>query len=70
MPAHVNGSWISNEEFLYQNNWGGISLLNTSNLTEKVLMSNTTFVSIFSKILNLKYLNNLNRIFFARMSIA
>lgn len=34
------------EEFLYQNQWGGISLLNAINLSERVLMSNTTFVSI------------------------
>lgn len=35
------------EEFLYQNQWGGISLLNAINLSERVLMSNTTFVSTF-----------------------
>lgn len=41
--------WISVDEFLYQNQWGGISLLNTVNLSEKVLMSNTTFVSILKR---------------------
>lgn len=32
-------------EFLYENKWGGISLLNVANLSEVVLMPNTTFVS-------------------------
>lgn len=35
------------EEFLYRNQWGGISLLNVVNLSERVLMSNFTFVSCF-----------------------
>lgn len=33
------------EEFLYLNQWGGISLLNVQTMAEKVLMSNTTYVS-------------------------
>lgn len=33
------------EEFLYQDQWGGISLLNVGNLSERVLISNTTYVS-------------------------
>lgn len=39
--------FISAEEFFYRNQWGGISLLNALNLSERVLMSNVTFVSIF-----------------------
>lgn len=33
------------EEFLYQNKWGEVALLNVANLSEKILMSNTTYVS-------------------------
>lgn len=47
--------WISVDEFLYQNQWGGISLLNTVNLSEKVLMSNTTFVSILKDVVKLLF---------------
>lgn len=45
-PSRVNGSWIGPEEFLYENQWGGISLLNVVNLSERVLMSNTTFKTL------------------------
>uniref|UniRef100_A0A182Y8J4 Uncharacterized protein n=1 Tax=Anopheles stephensi TaxID=30069 RepID=A0A182Y8J4_ANOST len=44
-PKKLNGSWIGPDEFLYQNHWGEISLLNMNNLSERVLMSNTTMVS-------------------------
>lgn len=37
---------FAGEEFLYQNQWGGISLMNAVNLSVRVLMSNVTFVSI------------------------
>lgn len=33
------------EEFLYQNQWGEIALLTVGNLSERILMSNTTYVS-------------------------
>lgn len=33
------------DEYLFENQWGGISLLNVLVLAERVLMSNTTFVS-------------------------
>jgi hypothetical protein len=36
---------FSADEFLYQNQWGEIALLNVGNLSEKILMSNTTYVS-------------------------
>ncbi|XP_058063063.1 venom dipeptidyl peptidase 4 [Anopheles bellator] len=41
-PKKLNGSWIGADEFLYQNHWGEISLLSMNNLSERVLMSNTT----------------------------
>lgn len=34
------------EEFLYLNQWGEIALLSVGNLSERILMSNTTYVSI------------------------
>uniref|UniRef100_A0A8W7P9I1 Dipeptidylpeptidase IV N-terminal domain-containing protein n=1 Tax=Anopheles coluzzii TaxID=1518534 RepID=A0A8W7P9I1_ANOCL len=34
------------DEFLYQNHWGEISLLNMNNLSERVLMSNTTMKTL------------------------
>lgn len=37
---------ISADEFLYQNQWGEIALLNIGNLSERILMSNTTYVSM------------------------
>lgn len=40
--------YVSAQEFLYRNQWGGISLLNAVNLSERVLMSNITFVSSLS----------------------
>lgn len=36
---------FSAEEFLYQNQWGEIALLTVGNLSERILMSNTTYVS-------------------------
>lgn len=37
------------DEFLYQNQWGEIALLTVGNLSEKILMSNTTYVSVNSQ---------------------
>lgn len=37
---------ISADEFLYQNQWGEIALLSIGNLSERILMSNTTYVSM------------------------
>uniref|UniRef100_A0A4Y0BK07 Venom dipeptidyl peptidase 4 n=1 Tax=Anopheles funestus TaxID=62324 RepID=A0A4Y0BK07_ANOFN len=45
-PKKLNGSWIGPDEFLYQNHWGEISLLNMNNLSERVLMSNTTMKTL------------------------
>lgn len=41
-----NGSWISEIEFVFRDHHGGISVYNAENLTTRVLMNNTTFVSI------------------------
>ncbi|KAK7872130.1 hypothetical protein R5R35_005205 [Gryllus longicercus] len=38
-----NGSWVSGEELLFRDQWGGISLLNAANLTTRTVMLNTTF---------------------------
>ncbi|XP_013101716.2 inactive dipeptidyl peptidase 10 isoform X1 [Stomoxys calcitrans] len=46
MPQKSNGTWINEEEFLYQDHWGRICLLNVANLTERVLMSNVTFKTL------------------------
>uniref|UniRef100_A0AAG5DCG6 Venom dipeptidyl peptidase 4 n=1 Tax=Anopheles atroparvus TaxID=41427 RepID=A0AAG5DCG6_ANOAO len=45
-PKKLNGSWIGPDEFLYQNHWGEISLLSMNNLSERVLMSNTTLKTL------------------------
>lgn len=36
---------LTADEFLYQNQWGEIALLTVGNLSEKILMTNTTYVS-------------------------
>jgi hypothetical protein len=36
---------LTADEFLYQNQWGEIALLTVGNLSERILMSNTTYVS-------------------------
>ncbi|KAG5683000.1 hypothetical protein PVAND_012312 [Polypedilum vanderplanki] len=55
-----NGCWISSEEFLYQNQWGEIALLSVGNLSERILMSNTTYKNLapakFSLSADKKYL--------------
>lgn len=45
-PRKLNGSWIGPDEFLYQNHWGEISLLNMNNLSERILVSNTTLKTL------------------------
>ncbi|RZF33294.1 hypothetical protein LSTR_LSTR007639 [Laodelphax striatellus] len=42
-PLRHNGSWISGDEFIFRDEWGGISIYNAANLTSKVIMSNQTF---------------------------
>ncbi|XP_052898293.1 venom dipeptidyl peptidase 4 [Anopheles moucheti] len=69
-PKKLNGSWIGPDEFLYQNHWGEISLLNMNNLSERVLMSNTTMKTLapvkFSISADQRYLllaQNVNKLF-------
>lgn len=38
--------FISDTEFVYKDSYGGVTLYNAENLTTKVLMTNSTFVSI------------------------
>ncbi|XP_037913520.1 inactive dipeptidyl peptidase 10 isoform X3 [Hermetia illucens] len=70
LPQRVNGTWIGAEEFLYQDQWGGISLLNVGNLSERVLISNTTYKTLapakFSISANRRYLllaHNVKKLF-------
>ncbi|XP_063218410.1 dipeptidyl aminopeptidase-like protein 6 [Bacillus rossius redtenbacheri] len=39
----LNGSWVSGEELVFRDQWGGISLLNAANMTTRSLMTNQTF---------------------------
>ncbi|XP_046973505.1 inactive dipeptidyl peptidase 10 isoform X1 [Vanessa cardui] len=43
VPIRWNGTWISGDEFVYQDSWGGIALMFAANQTSKTLMPNTTF---------------------------
>ncbi|XP_061380627.1 dipeptidyl aminopeptidase-like protein 6 isoform X2 [Danaus plexippus] len=43
VPIKWNGTWISGDEFVYRDAWGGISLLFAANQTSKTLMPNSTF---------------------------
>jgi len=48
-PLLFNGSWASNRHICYRDIWGGISLLNVSNIVSRSLMPNETFVSFYLK---------------------
>ncbi|XP_018328752.1 inactive dipeptidyl peptidase 10 isoform X2 [Agrilus planipennis] len=41
-----NGTWVSDDELLFKDQWGGISLLRASNLSTKTLMSNHTYLRL------------------------
>ncbi|XP_041968602.1 inactive dipeptidyl peptidase 10 isoform X2 [Aricia agestis] len=43
VPIRWNGTWISGDEYVYRDAWGGISLMFVANQTSKTLMPNTTF---------------------------
>ena len=45
-PQKLNGEWVGGHEFLYLNRWNEIALLNLAALSESVVMSNTTYVSV------------------------
>ncbi|XP_022916114.1 inactive dipeptidyl peptidase 10 isoform X2 [Onthophagus taurus] len=42
-PLRFNGTWVSDEEIIFKDQWGGISLMHIGNLTIKPLMSNHTY---------------------------
>ncbi|XP_045483534.1 inactive dipeptidyl peptidase 10 isoform X2 [Harmonia axyridis] len=42
-PLRFNGTWVSDEELLFKDHLGGISILNASNMTVRTLMSNQTY---------------------------
>ncbi|XP_049817276.1 inactive dipeptidyl peptidase 10 [Aethina tumida] len=42
-PARFNGTWISDYEFIYKDDQGGITLYNADNLTTTIIMTNSTF---------------------------
>jgi hypothetical protein len=44
--SHTFRFSLTADEFLYRNQWGEIALLTVGNLTEKILMANTTYVSL------------------------
>ncbi|XP_048000890.1 dipeptidyl aminopeptidase-like protein 6 [Leguminivora glycinivorella] len=43
VPVRWNGTWISGDEFVYRDAWGGISLMFAANQSSKTLMPNTTY---------------------------
>ncbi|XP_044263326.1 inactive dipeptidyl peptidase 10 isoform X1 [Tribolium madens] len=45
-PLRFNGTWISGEELVYKDQWGGISIMKASNLSVRTLMSNQTFLRL------------------------
>ncbi|KAL1513944.1 hypothetical protein ABEB36_003282 [Hypothenemus hampei] len=45
-PLHFNGTWISDDELLFKDQWGGISILHATNLTVRTIMSNQTFMRL------------------------
>ncbi|XP_060807128.1 inactive dipeptidyl peptidase 10 [Amyelois transitella] len=38
-----NGTWLSDEELVFRDRWGGLTLFNVKNLTTRILMNNSTF---------------------------
>ncbi|XP_072948224.1 inactive dipeptidyl peptidase 10 [Epargyreus clarus] len=38
-----NGTWLSDEELVFRDRWGGLTLFNVKNLTTRLLMNNSTF---------------------------
>ena len=46
-PRFFNGSWISELEMVYRDEYGNVKMLCVENFTTKSLITNTTFVSLF-----------------------
>ncbi|XP_049834245.1 inactive dipeptidyl peptidase 10-like isoform X2 [Schistocerca gregaria] len=42
-PPPFNGTWVSETELVFRDQFGGVSLLNAENLTTRVIMTNSTF---------------------------
>ncbi|CAH1163711.1 unnamed protein product [Phaedon cochleariae] len=68
--AKFNGTWISDTEFIYKDEHGGVTLFDADNLTTVILMTNITFlqyeVADFQISSDLKYLlliSDVRRIF-------
>ncbi|XP_063629085.1 inactive dipeptidyl peptidase 10 isoform X1 [Cydia splendana] len=38
-----NGTWLSDEELVFRDRWGGLTLFNVRNFTTRLLMNNSTF---------------------------
>ncbi|XP_026494453.2 inactive dipeptidyl peptidase 10 isoform X1 [Vanessa tameamea] len=38
-----NGTWLSDEELVFRDRWGGLTLFNVKNFTTRLLMNNSTF---------------------------
>ncbi|XP_045505119.1 inactive dipeptidyl peptidase 10 [Colias croceus] len=38
-----NGTWLSDEELVFRDRWGGLTLFNVKNFTARLLMNNSTF---------------------------
>ncbi|CAH1184994.1 unnamed protein product [Phyllotreta striolata] len=59
-PAKFNGTWISDSEFVYKDEHGGVKLFDADNLTSSTIMTNITFlqyeVEDFKISNNLKYI--------------
>ncbi|KAG5894537.1 hypothetical protein JTB14_026825 [Gonioctena quinquepunctata] len=45
-PLRFNGTWVSDEELIFKDHWGGISILNAFNLSVRTLMSNQTYLRL------------------------
>jgi hypothetical protein len=42
-PARFNGTWLTESEFVYKDEHGGVTLYNADNLTTRIIMTNSTF---------------------------
>ncbi|XP_044263451.1 inactive dipeptidyl peptidase 10 isoform X3 [Tribolium madens] len=42
-PARFNGTWLTESEFVYKDEHGGVTLYNAENLTTRIIMTNSTF---------------------------
>ncbi|CAH1164731.1 unnamed protein product [Phaedon cochleariae] len=45
-PLRFNGTWVSDNELILKDHWGGISILNAHNLSMRTLMSNHTYLRL------------------------